>query len=55
MIPQRFYLIDRTNRSAHEVKVVWNDGKQIGLKFLSSFSVDTITDRELAFLKGLAQ
>jgi hypothetical protein len=54
MIPQRFYLIDRTNRTAHEVKVAWNNGKQLGLRFLSSVSVEAITDPDLAFLKGLA-
>jgi hypothetical protein len=53
MIPQHFYLIDRTNRTVHEVKVAWNNGKQLGLQFLNSFDVDTIKDRELAFLKRL--
>jgi len=54
MIPQRFYLVDRTNRTAHEVKVVWNNGKQLGLQFLTSFAVDTIKAKDLAFLKRLA-
>jgi PilZ domain len=54
MVPQRFYLIDRTNRTAHEVKVAWNDGKQLGLQFVNSFDIDAIKSRELAFLKGLA-
>jgi len=54
MIPQHFYLIDRTNRTAHEVKVIWNNGKQLGLQFLSSFNVDAIKAKDLAFLKRLA-
>jgi hypothetical protein len=54
MLPQRFYLIDRTNRTAHEAKVIWSDGKQFGLTFLNSFDVDTIKSRDLAFLKRLA-
>ena len=54
MIPQRFYLIDRTNRTAHDVKVIWNNGKQLGLQFLNSFNVDTIKSKDLTFLKRLA-
>lgn len=55
MIPKRFYLIDRTNRTAHDVTVVWNNGKQLGLHFLNSFDVDTIKSKDLAFLKRLAE
>jgi len=54
MIPKQFYLIDRTNRTAHEVKVIWNNGKQLGLQYLSSFDVDTIKAKDLIFLKRLA-
>jgi len=54
MVPKQFYLIDRTNRTAHDVKVVWNNGKQLGLQFLNSFDVDTIKTKDLAFLKRLA-
>jgi hypothetical protein len=54
IVPQRFYLVDRTNRTAHDVKVIWSDGKQFGLEFVSSFALDAIPSRDLAFLKGLA-
>jgi len=54
MVPQRFYLIDRTNRTAHDVKIAWTDGKEFGLQFLESFGVDTIKSKDLAFLKRLA-
>jgi hypothetical protein len=54
MIPRHFYLIDRTNRTVHEVEVIWNNGKQLGLQYLSSFHVDTIKAKNLVFLKGLA-
>ncbi len=54
MVPQHFYLIDRTHRTAHEVKVIWSDGKQFGLEFLNSFALEAIKSKELVFLKTLA-
>jgi hypothetical protein len=55
MIPSHFYLVNVTTRTVHEVKVVWNDGKLLGLRFLQSFPVDAIPDPELLYLKGFAR
>jgi hypothetical protein len=52
MIPSRFHLVNVTTRTVHDVKVVWNDGKALGLKFLASFPADAIVDPELDYLKG---
>jgi hypothetical protein len=55
IIPSRFHLINVTSRTAHEVQVAWNDGKQLGLQFVNSFSLDQIPEPGLNYLRGLAQ
>jgi hypothetical protein len=54
IIPKNFYLLNLTSRTAHDATVSWNDGRQLGLKFTKSFSLDSIVDPEIAFLKKAA-
>jgi hypothetical protein len=51
--PSDFYLINIRDRVAHEVKLVWNRGAEIGVTFKSTIPLGGITDPALAFLKQL--
>jgi c-di-GMP-binding flagellar brake protein YcgR len=52
-IPSSVYLIDIRSRIVHEAKVMWNNGREAGLQFLSSFAVAAIEKKELLYLKRL--
>lgn len=52
-IPSSVYLIDTRNRMVHEANVVWNSGREAGLKFIKSFPVATINDPLLNYLKRM--
>lgn len=47
------YLIDMRDRTAHEANVAWNNGKEAGLSFISSFPLNEIVDPKLSYLKQL--
>ena len=52
-IPSMVYLIDMRDRTAHEANVAWNNGKEAGLSFISSFPLNEIVDPKLSYLKQL--
>lgn len=52
-IPSMIYLINMRDRTAHEAKIAWNNGKEAGLSFLKSFPLSEITDSKLSYLKQL--
>jgi|SRR6185437_2553235 hypothetical protein len=52
-IPSNVYLINMRDRTAHQAKVAWNNGKGAGLSFVKSLSLSEITDPKLAYLKRL--
>jgi len=52
-IPSRVYLIETRNRMVHESSVVWNNGREAGLRFLKSFPLSAITDPNLFYLKQM--
>jgi hypothetical protein len=54
-IPSKIFLIVPANRTAHEARVVWNNGRQQGLQLLNTFSLDKIADPALRYLKRLGQ
>ena len=43
-ISSSVYLINMRDRTAHEAKVVWNNGKDAGLMFSKLFPLDEIPD-----------
>jgi len=51
--PSDFYLINIRDRVAHDVKLAWNKGTEIGVSFKSTIPLGDITDPALAFLKQL--
>jgi hypothetical protein len=51
IIPKRFYLLNITTRTAHDALVAWSDGRQLGLTFERSVSLDAIVDPQFEFLK----
>jgi hypothetical protein len=52
-MPSSVHLIDTRNRVVHESKVVWNNGREAGLRFLNSFAISAISDPKLLYLKRL--
>lgn len=52
-IPSSVYLINMRDRTAHEAKVAWNNGKEVGLSFVKSYPLSEITDPKLSYLKQL--
>jgi hypothetical protein len=52
-IPSKVYLIDTRNRTAHEAKVVWNNGREAGLEFVTSFALSAIDNPQLLYLRRL--
>ena len=52
-IPSIVYLINMRDRTAHEAKVAWNNGKEAGLSFIKSFPLGDIDDPNLLYLKQL--
>ena len=54
-IPSVVYLISMRDRTAHEAKVAWNNGKEAGLSFKKSFSLSDIPDPKLSYLNQLWQ
>ena len=52
-MPSLVYLINMRDRTAHEAKVAWNNGKEAGLSFLASYPLNEIVDPKLAYLKQL--
>ena len=52
-IPSSVYLIDTRNRTVHESRVVWNNGREAGLQFIKSFPLSGIDDPRLSYLKRL--
>jgi len=51
--PSEFYLINVKDQLAHEAKVIWNNGTEVGVEFKQTFQVDKITDPAVSFLKAL--
>jgi hypothetical protein len=54
-IPANVFLIEMRDRKVHEAKVVWNNGREVGLNFVRSFALAGITDPNLAYLKRLCR
>ena len=52
-IPSMVYLVNMRDRTAHEAKVAWSNGKEVGLSFIKSFALHEIADPNLAYLKRL--
>jgi hypothetical protein len=52
-IPSSVYLIDTRNRIVHESRVVWNSGREAGLKFIKSFPESAIVDPQLLYLRRM--
>ena len=52
-MPSLVYLINMRDRTAHEAKVAWNNGKEAGLSFIQSFPLNEIVDPKLSYLKQL--
>ena len=52
-IPSKVYLINMRDRTAHETKVAWNNGKEAGLAYITSFPLSDIADPKLSYLKQL--
>ena len=53
LIPSSVFLINMRDRTVHESKVVWNNGREVGLSFSRSFSLAEIPDPKLLYLKRL--
>src|SRR5476651_1220075 len=52
-VPSNIYLINVRDRTAHEAKIMWNDGFEAGVAFLKSFPITDLPDPKLAYLKRL--
>ena len=51
--PEEFFLINLRDRIAYDSKLVWNDGKELGVTFKKKMPLSAITDPKLAYLKRL--
>ena len=52
-IASSVYLIDTRNRIVYEARVVWNNGREAGLQFRDSFTIASIENKDLLYLKRL--
>lgn len=52
-VPSQFYLINLHSQVAHDCKLVWNNGAEVGVAFQKSFRLCDLNDPKLAFLKRL--
>jgi len=51
IIPARFFLLNLTTRTVHNASVMWSDGRELGLQFLSTCSFENMDAAGLSFLK----
>jgi hypothetical protein len=49
--PSSFYLINIRDRIAYDVKIMWNNGKEVGVSFKKTYPLADIADPALSFLK----
>ena len=54
-LPSRLFVVNIRDRLAHESEVVWHRGTAVGVRFLSSLSLNQISDPGLKHLKDLWQ
>lgn len=52
-IPSNVYLVNMRDRTAHEARVAWNNGKEAGLSFIKSFPLSETSEPKLIYLKKL--
>ncbi len=53
VVPSHFFMINVRDGMAHESKVVWQSGDQIGMKFIRSFELGVVTEPSLIHLKKI--
>lgn len=53
LVPSNIHFINLHDRTAHEAIVVWNRGREMGLKFVRSFPQVDLMDPSLSYLKRL--
>jgi hypothetical protein len=52
-LPADLYLINLRSQTGHKANVIWHQGTEAGLTFLSTFNLHALEDPSLAYLKRI--